>query len=353
MTETRKKHRTIILFLLFCSFIFTAYFSIGFAVENIKSNPLFLLWKAWEYMFHKIFLGEHLFPQKCIMTPYNTNLKSSLSYSIVQVFHLEASIDSWQGLSAAICSIYAEKHGYGYVYAHVTPVYHNKSTTPKIKRTMHWSRIPVLLWLLDHNPSVNWWLYLDMDAMINPLTLTFPISWILSSIHHDNGCVISRSSAHTHPDLLFFSNANQEPHMPCSGSFLASNTSGKSLALWWNYPGDPYFDYNSEYDQHRVHELMYFEPEQFNFAVLDIRGFDFKPSSYLLHYSGQRLISTETFRHRIFRSIQKSKAISSIELDNAIERIRNQKTIKCIIDLGLTLYHQHDRRILCGYDHEV
>lgn len=319
------------------------------AIDDIKSDPQFLLWKAWKYVVHKLNLAEHLSPQKCVMSLEYVNKKSLLSYSIVQVFHQEAKMDSWQGQSAAICSIYAERHGYGYVYAHVTPKYQNNSGLSRSKRTMHWARIPVLLWLLDDDPSVNWWLYLDMDAMINPTVLAYPISWIFSAMYHDNGCLISRSTVEP-IHLIFFSNANQEPHMPCSGSFLASNSSGNSLELWWNFPGDPYFDSNSEFDQHRVHELMYFKPERFKFAVLDIRQFDFRPSSYILHYSGRRITSAERFRHRISHSIQKSRSIISHQFVKAVKRIQSQETIRCFIDLGVKLYHQHDKKISCWHN---
>ena len=325
---------------LICVFVCV---NIKTATENIKSDPLFLLWKGWEYVVHKLIMREHTRPQKCIMPPYEANHKSQLHFALVQVFDKEIAPQTWWGLSSAICSIYAHRHGYDYVYAHVRP--HNSSRMQINPRTTHWSRIPVLLWLLDHKAHVHWWLYLDMDAMINPMAMQFPISWIFNTIERDNGCVIRASPKPN--DLIFFSNSDQEPHMPCSGSFLASNSSAKSLALWWNYPGDAYFNSHSEYDQHRVHELLFFEPRAFSFAVLDIRQFYMKPTSYILHYSGSRLLSENKFRHRIIRSIQKSRSIHPKEIENAIEAVKTLQTIQCSMDLGSMWFEEHDSRIRC------
>jgi len=317
---------------------------------DIKSDPGFLLWKAWKYLIHKLILREHNFPQRCLMLPQYIHQKQPIlqSVSLVQVFDKEVHNNTWYGWSAALCSTYAKKYKYGYVYAYVTPIMLNNESLREHRRTMHWARIPVLLWLLDHKSSVQWWFYLDIDAMINPMAFTFPLSWIFSSMHHHNGCVIASSSDSYISDLIFFSNAKQEPHMPCSGIFLASNTSGRSLSLWWNYPGNEYFNTHGEFDQHRVHELMYFEPELFNFTVLDIRPFEFKPSSYLLHYSGQRLVSEEHLLHNIMLSIGKAGSISYLKIIKEIEQIRKMHTISCQIDLGVSFYHEHDAKLSCS-----
>jgi len=336
--------------LLFCLFVFSvilAIYNFSPVSAGINSDPIFLLWKGCQYIIHKLILREHVYPQKCVMSPWYINRKSTSRFSIVQVFDRKVRGNTWWGFSSAICSTYAKRHGYGYVYAVVNQTNLN-STGATHKRTMHWARIPVLLWLLDHDNSVDWWLYLDMDAMINPFALKFPIAWIFSAMHESQGCVISSSQEAR--DLIFFSNADQEPHMPCSGSFLASNSSGDSLALWWNYAGDPYFDSNSEYDQHRVHELMYFQPDRFKFAVLDIRQFHFQRSSFLLHFSGLRHVSEDLFRHRILRFIREAGSISSLEISAALRRVERNETMKCFIDLGLNEYHQHDQRIDCGWD---
>ncbi len=137
----------------------------------IKSDPLFLLWKGLLYVVHKgLLLQAH--PQHCLMRPEYANARTALRFSIVQVFdrpvgnNLNSSL-SWWDLSSAICATYARRHGYGYVFTHVIPM----TTDPSLlfrrrNRTMHWARIPVLMWLLKQQPDVDWWLYLDMDAMI-------------------------------------------------------------------------------------------------------------------------------------------------------------------------------------------
>ncbi len=128
--------------------------------------------------------------------------------------------------------------------------------------------------------------------------------------------------------------------MPCSGSFLASNASGAALTLWWDRNSDPYFDRESEFDQHVVHELMFFRPEEFEFAVLDVRQFDLsEPHSFLRHYSGA-CRSPLKLRHRILTSIQKipdpANRISSLDITAAINGVRLRQTLRCSVDLMLS-----------------
>ena len=332
---------------LACCVVFTT------VLPSLKSNPLFLLWKGLNYLLHKVYLQEHSHPQRCLMRPQYLKSISHHRFSIVQVFDQEVAHASWWGLSSAICTTYAHRHGYGYIYVHATPS-KGSSLLHYRNRTLHWARIPILLWLLNQQPDIDWWFYLDMDSMINPSAIEYPIPWIFSALQHP-GCLI-RHSQHAPINLIFFSNSPLEPHMPCSGSFLASSSSGSALALWWNHNSNPYFDNHSEFDQHIVHELMFFSPEEFQFAVLDVRQFDMSvPLSFIRHYSGSRA-SPNMFHHRILRSISrapKAIRISSLDIMHAINRVRQRQTLKCFIDLASRRYSETvtgtDERISCQY----
>jgi hypothetical protein len=321
------------LMLLLCLSI-GSFYSIHSVNGGIESKPTFLCWKLCKYIWHKLILQEHMSPQRCKMAKQDVDRKNADRFSLVHVFDKKLELNSWWGASSAICATYASRHGYGYVYVHATPSErygYNQGAEFGRNRTMHWARIPVLSWLLQRDPAVDWWFYLDMDAMINPFIMQYPIAWIFSAWHRDNGCIISKSESLER--LIFFSNANMEPHMPCSGTFLASNASQNDLALWWEYSTSPYFDSHDKFDQHIVHELMFFRPDTFGFVVLDVRQFDFYRSSYLIHFSGSRTGSEVKFHHRILKFIRRSGALSSTEMANSIHKVKTQYTINCVIDL--------------------
>ena len=320
----------------------------------IESDPGFLVWKGWNTVVHKVIKREHESPQKCRMDDdFDNQPETTLqpTVALLQIFHRQVEPDTWWGLSAAICSTYAKRHGYEYVYARSTAVtFSNRTaTTTNPPRTMHWARIPVLLWLLEHhNTAVQWWLYLDIDAMINPAAFRFPVEWIFEAMARDPGCVISKPAGKA--DLIFFSNIEQEPHMPCTGTFLASNTSAPSLSLWWNHPGSAYFDTNSGYDQQRVQELVYLEPNKFHSAVLDIRQLSAnEPFAYIQHYTGLRIVSEDSLRRRIALSIIRTSILTATAATKTIRRIKARHTIQCKVDLSARWYPERgSRRVWCG-----
>ena len=315
------------------------------SLNTIESDPCFLLWKACNYVWHKLILAEHLRAQRCAMKNYHVDKKEKnrLQISLVQIYHKEAVYDSWHGKSEAICALYARRHGYGYIHVHAVAeevALQGDNRSHRRNRTMHWARIPILLWLLKNHLTMDWWFYLDMDAMINPRAMHFPVTWIFSAMEHDPTCIIRKSSnPHT---LIYFSNADREPHMPCSGTFLASSSSGKDLILWWNYNSSAYFDSHSEFDQHIVHELMYFKPDEFSFMVLDVRQFDLGRSSFILHYSGSRQVSEKRLHHTIIMAIQRSKSISSKDLFDAFQYAKEHQSARCVIDMGSSVLSQQD-----------
>jgi hypothetical protein len=219
--------------------------------------------------------------------------------SLLQVYHAAPSAHTWYERSAAINQAYARRHGYGYVFVVAAGV---PSPREGRNRTLQWARVPILLWLLRNFPDgPDWWFHLDMDAMVNPRFMHLPLDWAL-----DAKCVIRQSPSST-ADLVYFSNAPQEPHMPCAGLFFASRNATRSLELWWRFDTDPYFDTHSEHDQHVVHELMYFLPDQFRFRVLDVRPFNNRlDSSWFLHYAGASRVSEQALRDRIAVSLWKA-----------------------------------------------
>ena len=273
-----------------------------YAFQETNSPPAFLIWKGALWLWSRIHpVGE----TQCLPLPFHAKHKEpKLSIAIFQVYDkpLPPTRTSWWGLSAALCAHYANRHGYYYQYLFVS------STNGFVKyghrqRTLHWARIPLLRHFLLQQ-SFDWFLYLDIDAMINPTQMRFPLTWILSSTTANTRCII-RGNTSSDPHLIFFSNAPQEPHMPCSGIFMISNKSASSLDVWWHHPVDAYFDQNSEFDQHSLHEaIYYYPPSVFNAVVMDIRGFDFHTaSSFFLHFSGNRVSDNASTYHHFYHMV--------------------------------------------------
>ena len=273
-----------------------------YAFQEIRSPPAFLIWKGALWLWSRI---NPVGGTRCLARSFHIARKpSNLSFAIFQVYDrpLPTARDTWWGLSAGLCAHYASRHGYYYQYLFVASpdgfVHYGQR-----RRTLHWARIPLMRHFLIRQ-SFDWFLYLDMDAMINPAQLQYPLTWILSSVTANSRCVIW-GNASIDPHLIFFSNAPQEQHMPCSGIFLASVKSAPALDVWWQHPVDEYFDQNSEFDQHSLHEaLYYYQQPAFNALVMDIRGFDFHTdSSFFLHFSGQRDANNSTVNHHFYHLV--------------------------------------------------
>ena len=274
-----------------------------YVFQEIRSPPSFLVWKG------ALWIWSRLFPVKtaqCLARPYHvTHKPSNETFAIFQIYDrpLPPALDTWWGLSAALCAHYASRHGYHYQYLFVSGtdgfVHYGHR-----RRTLHWARIPIMRQILLKQ-SFNWFLYLDIDAMVNPTQLQYPLTWILSSAQTEPPCIIRGNSRPT-PDLIFFSNAPGEQHMPCSGIFMSSQNSASSLDIWWQHPVHEYFDQNSEFDQHSLHEALYFYPQSvFKVLVMDIRGFDFHTdSSFFLHFSGQRDSGNRTINRHFYHTLR-------------------------------------------------
>lgn len=296
---------------------------------EIKSSWTFLIWKGINYVWHHTVAIRH----RCEMKKQHERLKSSLHFGIVQLYDEALKDNTWWTLSAGVCAYYAQLHGYNYTYVKLnssSQIVENGTGTKYIeyvdvlginrKRTMHWARVQVLSLVF---PSLDWVLYLDIDATINPSMFHVPLSWIISAT--TTNCVIASTGDAT--DLIFFSNYPVEPHLPCSGIFMLSKSSLRSLTLWWDFHTDAYFDSNSEFDQHAVHELMYYQPHGWNAKLLDIRGFENSiDNSFFLHYSGQRYQHAGHLQRGILKSIVKKNGNALLAI---LGSARNVRVLTC------------------------
>lgn len=335
----RIKRKNALFFIFVIILIFVVCIQINILDEQ-KSSTFFLIWKVKLWIWNKI--SNNNIDAQCNLSNYylNKNIKDPNYYErtlVVQINDKSIERNTWWSISAALNLMYIQSiikynnnnNIIDYKYIQLIPPKGNQRRAWLIRkngwrlRTGHWARINIMKKLIIDYPIYDHYLYIDADVVFNHHYIKNPppVNWFLKTCIHSN----------LNKEIIFFSNAPREPHMPCSGIFFISpnrSTTANNLTLnfldkWWQYNSDIYFDSHSEYDQHALHEFIYKYPDIV--SLFDIKPFVITKESWVYHFS-KNVYKIIDYSKQIIHTFKIDNALT---LDDIVDQVKHNNTMKC------------------------